>query len=118
MLSSSDYVLVVIETPPSPDLEASELALALAAFDIPVQVVFRGAGVFWLLAQNSRKEGGKSASKVLAAFPLYGIKHALVVGDDLNKYSLTINELIKPSKVISNINLAALIQSASHYFTF
>ena len=75
MLSSSDSsVLVIIRTPPNADLEAAELVLALAAFDLPVKVVFCDAGLFWLLPQQARKPNGKAAPKVLSAFPLYGIE--------------------------------------------
>ncbi len=118
MLSSSDYILICIETPPSIDLEATEMALALAAFDLPVQVVFRGAGLFWLLNQEPRKEGGKSASKILKAFPLYDIHEVLVTEDDIEKYSIDIKDLLSHCKLISNNNLATLIQNASHYFSF
>jgi len=115
---SSNYVLIIIESSPTPDLEASELALALAAFDLPVQVLFRGAGVFWLLHQEERKIGGKSASKVLAAFPMYDIKKTLVTDQDIKKYNLNINSLIPSTSVIPTETLASLIKSAHHCFTF
>lgn len=118
MSSSSDYVVIIIETPPAPDLEASELTLALAAFDLPVQVVFTGAGVFWLLTQEARKKGGKSAAKVLKAFPLYGIDQALLTTEDIKTYSLNINNLAIKPKVKSTEDLHAIIQNAAHCFTF
>lgn len=118
MLSSSDYVVIIIDTPPAPDLEASELALALAAFDLPVQVIFKDAGVFWLLPQDARKKGGKSASKVLSAFPLYGIKYASIAEEDIVKYSLNISKLPKTHKAIPNDKINSIIQSATHCFTF
>ena len=56
MLSASEpRISVVINTAPSADLEPAELILALAAFDLPVQVFFTGNGLFWLLPQGSAK---------------------------------------------------------------
>lgn len=118
MSFSSDYILIIIESSPTPDLEASELALALAAFDLPVQVLFRGAGVFWLLHQEERKTGGKSASKVLAAFPMYDIEKTLITDRDVEKYNLNINNLIPGTVVIPTETLASLIKNANHCFTF
>ena len=118
MSSSSDYILIAIETPPTPDLEASELALALAAFDLPVKVIFRGAGVFWLLTQEARKAGGKSASKVLSAFSLYDINEVLVTTTDLDKYKFNINDLYEGCKVIPSVELIPLIKNSNHFLTF
>lgn len=118
MSSNSKHILIIIESAPTADLEASEIALALAAFDLPVQVVFRGMGVFWLLNQEARKTGGKSASKVLAAFPMYDIDQLLILETDIVKYSININSLVLKAKAIPTKNLTSLIKSAIHCFTF
>src|SRR5690554_7801553 len=101
VLSSSDYVLISIETPPTLDLEAAELALALAAFDIPVKVVFRNQGLFWLLDQAPRKLGGKSAAKVLSSFALYDIEEMYAVENEVKEFDININDLPTLIKVRS-----------------
>ncbi len=118
MLSSSDYVLISIETPPTLDLEAAELALALAAFDIPVKVVFRNQGLFWLLDQAPRKLGGKSAAKVLSSFALYDIEEMYAVENEVKEFDININDLPTLIKVKSNSELTQVIQDSAHYFTF
>lgn len=118
MLSNSDYILIAIESAPTLDLEASELALALAAFDLPVEVVFRGNGVFWLLEQAARKPNGKSASKVLAAFPMYDLNKLFVSQVDLSKYSLDINNLPKSVEIVSDEKIASLFKNARHCVCF
>lgn len=66
--------LIHVTTPPSPDCEALEYALALAAFDLEVAILFTGDGLFWLQPnQEARTNGGKSPSKLLAALPMFGI---------------------------------------------
>lgn len=68
--------LIHVTTPPSPDCEALEYALALAAFDLEVAIVFSGDGLFWLQPnQSARSVGGKSPLKLLAALPMFGIEN-------------------------------------------
>ncbi|MBE0483437.1 MAG: DsrE family protein [Bacterioplanes sp.] len=65
--------LVIIQSPPSPDLEALDVVLALAAFDTDLALLFLGAGKQWLHpSQQAMLVGGKSPSKALAALPMYG----------------------------------------------
>ena len=118
MLSSSDYVLISIETPPTLDLEAAELALALAAFDIPVKIVFRNQGLYWLLNQEPRKQGGKSAAKVLNSFALYDIEEMYVSDNEIIEFGFNINNLPSFVKVKSSSELTQVIQNSAHYFTF
>ena len=67
-------LLIHITTPPTPDCEALEYALAMAAFDLDVRVLFSGRGLYWLTAgQQPRKPAGKNPEKLLAALPMYGI---------------------------------------------
>jgi len=77
----SSSILINITRPPTADCEALEYALAMAAFDIDVKILFSGRGIDWLNAgQASRKPGGKSPTKLLAALPMYGIDNIAVVG--------------------------------------
>ncbi len=74
-------LLIHITTPPTPDCEALEYALAMAAFDLDVRVLFSGRGLHWLTQnQSARRAGGKNPSKLLAALPMYGIDKAGCLG--------------------------------------
>ncbi|TNC84088.1 MAG: hypothetical protein CSH36_15440 [Thalassolituus sp.] len=71
----SKQLLIIITTPPTPDCEALEFALAMAAFDHDVNIVFCGDGLFWLQpGQTARKPGGKNPQKLIKALPMYGIE--------------------------------------------
>ncbi len=119
MLSSSDsYVLVIIRTPPNADLEAAELILALAAFDLPVKVVFGDAGLFWLLPQQARKPNGKAAPKVLSAFPLYGIETLGYLIGDAKRFEIPPAQLPCNARPLTAADLQQLTQHASCCLTF
>ena len=75
-------ILILVTQPPTPDCEALEYALAMAAFDISVKLLFTGDGVYWLQQnQAARKTGGKSPSKLLAATGLYGVEDIGYISD-------------------------------------
>lgn len=119
MLFNSEAAIgIIINTPPTADLEASELALALAAFDLPVKLFFIGLGVSWLLEQEPRKPQGKSASKVLSALPMYGVEDVFCSVESLTKLALEKNEISTLAKVVSNSELRAEISRCQHCLTF
>ncbi|MEN9465093.1 MAG: hypothetical protein RL217_1274 [Pseudomonadota bacterium] len=117
MSCNSDGIFVLLRSAPSQDLEAAELALALAAFDEPVQVILQREGLFWLLEQQARKAGGKSANKVLAAFALYDI--ALFANQD-DAPLLSALSLMAPQSLhwLTSAEIANKIQQAKHCFSF
>lgn len=119
MLSVSESTIsVVISTPPSADLEPAELILALAAFDLPVQVFFTGNGLFWLLAQEARKPNGKAPLKVLSAFPLYGVESLLYCREDQAALGLNAATLPTYSRAISRAEIGRHLQHSTQVFTF
>lgn len=88
---------IYINTAPTRDCEALELALAMAAFDHHVNLVFAGAGRHWLNAsQAPRCEGGKSPSKLLASLPMYGIKRVAAVGQPDDNQNVIAVDWISP----------------------
>ena len=91
MSCNSNNIAILIHTPPTADLEASELALALAAFDLPISLFFCGLGLTWLMPQNARKPQGKSATKVLTSLPLYGVDNIYYFANDNVTFNLNIH---------------------------
>lgn len=76
-------LLIHITSAPTPDCEALEYALAMAAFDLDVRLLFSGAGLGWLVqGQSSRKPDGKNPAKLLSALPMYGIDELGYLTDD------------------------------------
>lgn len=116
--NSKAAIAVIISSPPTADLEASELILALAAFDLPVQVFFVGLGVSWLLEQQPRKPQGKSATKVLAALPIYGVEEVFCAAESIAQLSIGPEAISKLAKLATNDELAAKISLCQHCLTF
>lgn len=69
--------LIVIDTAPYGDWrgrEALDMALSLAAFDRPVALLFRGAGVNWLRPdQDGNAIAQKTVSRNLGAARMFGV---------------------------------------------
>lgn len=118
MSCSSDSILVIISSPPSLDLEASELVLALAAFDLPVTLVFVGLGTHWLYTQNARKSGGKSAHKVLAALPIYGVEQVFCLKNDLALHGVEESSLPNFVHLLDQAQYQQQLAQSQHCFTF
>ncbi|MFY9180525.1 MAG: DsrE family protein [Venatoribacter sp.] len=116
-MSSSSNIVVLFSHAPSQDLEAAELALALAAFDEPVKVILQGQGLQWLLPQAPLKAGGKAAHKVLAAFPLYEIE--LLISSQSQAWAET-QQITIPAfvRVQNRVELNHLCSTAKHCFQF
>jgi tRNA 2-thiouridine synthesizing protein C len=108
--------LIHVTTPPSPDCEALEYALALAAFDLEIAILFTGDGLFWLQPnQEARSAGGKSPSKLLAALPMFGIDQVgYSVANDKSSH-LT---LITSANRLDRKTCLEWISSASHIVSF
>jgi tRNA 2-thiouridine synthesizing protein C len=88
--------------------EALDTALAAAAFDQPVTLVFMGDGV-WQLLPEQRPDSGKSLEKQLGALPLYDIDTLYVEAESLAQRGLDAAELALPVQVLSSTALADLL---------
>jgi tRNA 2-thiouridine synthesizing protein C len=108
--------LIHVTTPPSPDCEALEYALALAAFDLEVAILFTGDGLFWLQPnQEARTNGGKSPSKLLAALPMFGIDQVgYSVANDKSNHL----KLITGANRLDQKTRLQWVSSASHIVSF
>lgn len=93
--------------------EALDMALAFAAFDEPVQLLFYGDGVFQLLAgQQTNGLGIKNISKTLDALPVYDITAVFASHDCLMQRGLTTEQLSLPVSLLDNSAIQALICDA------
>jgi len=68
---------------------AVDAALAMAAFEQPVKVLFLGDGVLQLFpSQDSQRIGLKNIGRLLASFPLYGIEQVYADAQALRRYGM------------------------------
>lgn len=85
-------VLIVIDQPPYgrwSGRESLDMAFALAAFDHPVSVLFRGDGVLWLASdQDGSALDQKTASKNLGAATVFGVEGLYCDANAMNRYGI------------------------------
>lgn len=109
------YILIHIRHIPTQDCEALEYALAMAAFDLPVRLLFSGNGVHWLSRQHAAlREGSKSPSKLLSACSMYGIDQIGLV-DNGNSRDDTISE---DAAVLDPVEASNWVAAAHHVVSF
>jgi len=92
--------------------EALDVALAAAAFDQGVALLFLGDGVAQLVnAQNSAAIGEKSFEKQLSALPLYDVDTLYADADALQRRGLSANDFSLPAQLVDAQEIAALLAS-------
>ena len=71
------YLFIITQAPYQSSLarETLDLALASAAFEQQVSVLFMADGVLQLMQQQRVSEGQKNIAKTLSSFELFDIKH-------------------------------------------
>ena len=98
--------------------EALDMALASAAFDQHVQLVFLSDGVYQLInQQNAEIKQRKDISKTLSALSLYDIQEVYVDNQSLAQRNIQESELFNDAKIISSESIQALIQQADTVMT-
>lgn len=106
--------LIICRRPPygeSYAREALDAALATAAFDQPIALLFLGDGITQLLStQDSAAIGEKSFEKQLSALPLYDINAIYVDAVALQQRGLNTADLSLPAQTVSDTEIAALLK--------
>ncbi|MAT93985.1 MAG: sulfurtransferase complex subunit TusC [Halioglobus sp.] len=88
-----------------------DAALAAAAFDQPVDLLFMGDGVLQLLPQQDGAAlGVKTRGKQLAALPLYDIEHVYVDAQAAARYALDVTQAPLPAQALDADGMAQLLQ--------
>lgn len=109
---------IIIQSPPSLDLEPLELALACAAFECRIAILFQGHGLLWLAGQQqARREQGKSASKLLAALPMYDCENVYYLEPDAQKLAIPMNQ-IQHASALTHKESQSLIQECKQVVSF
>jgi tRNA 2-thiouridine synthesizing protein C len=107
--------LIVCRRPPygtSFAREALDVAMAAAAFDQQVAVLFLGDGVLQLIAgQHSYGIAQKAHDKQLSALPLYDVETLYADAEALQIHRLEAADLILPVQVLDADKIAALLSS-------
>lgn len=94
--------------------EHLDLALTIAAFDQPVELLFLDDGVYALVEdQRPLPGGGTNQAALLAALPFYGLEQPpLVEWESLTERGLT-GEALRPVRRVNRRTVAALFREAA-----
>lgn len=114
-------LVILRKTPYGSSLSRSALdvALATAAFDQPINLLFMGAGVLQLLpTQDSTCIAKKNIAKVLASLPLYDIESLFVDASALTRYQIDASELSLPITLLDDVGIHELMQRHDHVLGF
>ena len=104
---------------PGPSRAAIDTALAYAAFEQPVTLLFMGEGVLQLHAhQEGRLAGGRDIGKQLASLPLYGIESVYVEADAAQRYGVELAGHAFATEALSAARIRALIDDLDHVLGF
>lgn len=98
---------------------ALDVAMAAAAFEQPVALLFLDAGVTQLIAgQRSEAIGEKSMEKQLAALPLYDVTELYADADALLRHGLEAAELSLPVRPLSAAEITVLLARSDIVLNF
>ena len=115
-------LLVIIRRPPysSSLARASlEVALAAAAFDQKVDLLFLGDGVLQLLpGQDSKALGRKNQERTLASLPLYDIDQVYVDADAAARYRIDPQAAPVPGVILSTEEIQGLLRTHNRLLPF
>ena len=96
-----------------------DAALAMAAFEQPVEVLFMGDGVLQLLPkQDSEAIGVKSVGKLLGSLPLYEIASAYVDANAAKRYQVDLSLAPLPCEALDQAGIRRLMTSSDHLLAF
>ncbi|WP_019530318.1 sulfurtransferase complex subunit TusC [Dasania marina] len=118
----SKNLLIICRRPPygnSLAREAIDIALAAGAFEQDISLLFIGDGLWQLNSQqDSAALALKNHGKALTALPLYGIENIYVQAEALAPRQLSAEALLLPVTVLSQTQIAALIDAADTVLNF
>jgi tRNA 2-thiouridine synthesizing protein C len=98
---------------------ALDTALAAAAFDQAVQLLFMGEGVLQLLPdQDSRTIDKKSIGKLIDSLPLYDIESVFVDASALQRFAIAAEELPQSLELMDDAAARDLLSQHHHLLSF
>jgi tRNA 2-thiouridine synthesizing protein C len=123
-VASSDaksLLIVVRHSPYGSSLAKASLdtALAAAAFDQPVSLLFMGDGVLQLCAdQDSQAIGVKNIGRLLASLPMYDIERVYVDGQAAERYDIDLANTPVATTALDGPDIRQLMSRCDHLLGF
>lgn len=96
-----------------------DVALAAAAFDQAVSVLFVGDGVLQLLPdQDTGEKGARNLGRLLASLPLYDIEQVYVDAEAVARYHLDLDTTPVAARSLDRKAMSQLLLSHDHLLGF
>jgi len=96
-----------------------DVALAAAAFDQAVSLLFVGDGVLQLLPeQQTEQQGVRNQGKLLASLPLYDIEQVYVDAEAAQRYQLDLNTAPLNTQALDREAMSRLLLTHDHLLGF
>ena len=96
-----------------------DVALAAAAFDQAVSLLFVGDGVLQLLPeQQTEEQGVRNLGKLLASLPLYDIERVYVDAEAAERYQLDLNTAPVATQALDREAMSRLLLTHDHLVGF
>lgn len=115
-------LLIISQSTPygrSSAAEALDTAMAAAALDVPVTLLFDGDGVLQLLPGQAGNElGVRNLSQVLEALPAFEVERCYVAAEALAQRSLAPDTLALPGPLLDGEDVAALLRASDVVLTY
>ena len=115
-------LLVILRQPPygtSLARASLDTALAAAALEQPVSLLFLGDGVLQLLPdQQSEAIGVKNIGRLLGSLPLYDIDKVYIDAAAADRYQLESDDLVLPVTPLDPAAMRGLINASDHVIGF
>lgn len=118
---SKSMLIIIRHSPYGSSLARASLdtAMASAAFEQPVQLLFLGDGVLQLHAdQDGHAMGQKNIARQLASLPLYDIETVFVDAEAAQQYRMDLNAAPVPARALSRGEIQKLMNDCDHLLGF
>lgn len=96
-----------------------DVALAAAAFEQPVKLLFMGDGVLQLLpGQDSQAIGQKNIGRLLSSLPLYDIDTVYADAEAVARHGIDLGSAPLPTKALDAPDMQQLMINCDHLLGF
>jgi len=115
--NKKSLLIVVRRSPYGSSLARASLdvALAAAAFEQPISLLFMGDGVLQLMAeQESQAIGVKNIGRLLASLPLYDIESVYVDGEAATRYGIDLANAPVATQALDGPGIHRLMAGCDH----
>jgi len=98
---------------------ALDYALAAAAFEQPLKLLFMADGVLQLLpGQETADSHQKNLGKRLSSLPLYGVDSVYADSQSLSRYGLRTGQLLVPTQAVDAEGIRSLLREHDQVVSF